>query len=117
MDGNASLWQVAGAKISDVRYRAKCVVPFCNHSKGFEQQGVEWICGDHWRLVPRRVRQIKFKRFRQEKLANEKFRALYDAQGSRYTDEQFRAVKEAMDAATRAWERCKRQAIERAVGI
>lgn len=44
--------------ISPVRLR--CMVPFCSHTRGRRKgdrgelvEGSPWLCGAHWRLVPR----------------------------------------------------------------
>ncbi len=82
--------------------RLRCLVPGCNHTRGQRKgeppirEDEEWICGDHWRLVPRPMRAIKARAFRRAK-------RLYSP----------RAVK----AALRIWRRCAREAIERAVGL
>lgn len=37
----------------------QCIVPFCNHKRKCEDPHSEWICGEHWRLVPRRLKRLK----------------------------------------------------------
>lgn len=82
--------------------RLNCAVPGCQHTRG-QRKGEaairadeEWVCGVHWRLVPRLMRAIKARAFRRAK----RF----------YTPANVRA-------ALRIWARCKREAIERSVGI
>ena len=73
--------------------RVPCAVPFCRRTRGLrrgdERLPPEWICGDHWRLVDRRLRRLKAKAERRERWR----------------------------LAAMLWLRCKRQAIERAFGI
>jgi hypothetical protein len=66
----------------------RCCVPFCRHTT--KRVFAEWICGEHWRHVDPSVKRMK-------RTAERRFRgtATYDT----------------------VWERCKAQAIERAVGI
>lgn len=68
--------------------RVPCVVPFCRRTTKAGNFR-EWICGKHWRPVSRRLKWLK---------RTAKRRGRYDI-------------------AARTWERCKRQAIERAAGI
>ena len=82
--------------------RLTCAVPGCARTRGQRKgeqpirDGEEWVCGDHWRLVPRWMRAIKARAFRRAKRV--------------YTPAHVRA-------ALRIWARCKREAIERSVGI
>ncbi len=75
--------------------RIQCCIPFCRRTRinpGFS----EWICGDHWRNVPKPQRRVhgrlqrSWRRFHRE------------GDGIR---------------ADRVWARLKRQAIETAAGI
>lgn len=72
--------------------RTRCCIPFCNHSTG--KPVSEWICGDHWRLIPRIQRRV-FLRSRRRAVAN-----------GHWPPE-----------AERLWRAVKRAAIERAMGI
>ena len=77
--------------------RVTCLVPFCRHTRGDRKNdplprplgGYEWICAEHWRPVPRKAK-----------------RAL--AAGKRRGRPSLSAI---------AWRRCRRKAIEAAVGI
>jgi hypothetical protein len=78
-----------------VNERIACYIPFCRHTRknpGFS----EWICGDHWRMVP------KDRRRAYGRLKRVWRRFHHEADGIR---------------ADRIWSRLKRQAIETAVGI
>lgn len=77
--------------------RVRCVVPFCRRTREDDPRFSEWICGDHWRMVPKKYRQVygRFKR-RWRRFGTP---VSYHPRGSRL------------------WERIKREAIERAGGI
>ena len=68
--------------------RMRCVVPFCRHTTGRFTSG-EWICADHWRAVPARLKRLK-------RLAERRQRAAL---------------------AGWLWRRCKATAIEAAMGL
>ena len=69
--------------------RISCLVPFCRRTTKRIAAWDEWICGNHWRAVDPKLKAIKraAKRMRRSKLAG------------------------------LIWERCRRQAIERAAGL
>lgn len=70
--------------------RIRCSVPFCRRTTGRFSLPTEWICGDHWRGVPQRLRR------------------LYSlAKRRRKPDAVLNYI----------WMKCKRAAIERAGGI
>lgn len=73
--------------------RIRCSVPFCGRTT--KRPCAAWVCGDHWKLVPRKERAVLAR-------AKRKMR---------------RKGLEWNEAADRIWERCKRIAIERAVGL
>ena len=66
----------------------RCIVPFCTRTTGANHHE-EWICPGHWRLTDSQLRRRFF-------LFNRRNRP---------------------DLAARMWERLKKQAIERAMGI
>lgn len=75
--------------------RMACQVPGCRRTRG-QRKGeppltptTEWICGDHWRMVPRELRRLLFTARRRRR---QRLHAL-------------------------AWRRAKRAAVERAAGI
>ena len=85
--------------------RLLCCVPFCKRTRGDRKgdpltRGMEWLCQDHWPLVPARLKK------RRAKLRKMKKR----------TDDPAR-ISRIDEADARAWADCKRNAIERAVGI
>lgn len=74
--------------------RLLCCVPFCTHTRGDRKgdpivEGMEWICGQHWKLtsVSWRRRYALFRR------------------------------RKRFDLAARMWARLRSQAVERAAGI
>lgn len=82
--------------------RLSCAVPGCNRTRGQRKgeppirEGEEWVCGDHWRLVPKMMRHIVAR-------ARKRLRR-------RDTDANIRSFN-------RIWARCKREAIERGLGL
>ncbi len=69
--------------------RLQCCVPFCRRTTGDPRFSGEWLCSKHWPLTSRAWRRRFF---------------LFRRRGRR-------------DLEARMWERLKRQAIERAVGL
>lgn len=69
--------------------RQRCVVPFCRRTRQDDGRFGEWCCGRHWCAVPRKYRRVMFRARRR---------------GDRMIDDM-------------AWRKCKRIAIERALGI
>lgn len=67
--------------------RVCCSVPSCRRTR--KPNGyAEWICGDHWRSVPKEARRVYLT-----------------------------AKRAGAGDASRRWERCKRMAIEAATGL
>ena len=115
--------------------RLACCVPFCRRTRGDRKnspvtEGMEWLCADHWPLVSRRTKA--FRRAADAELA--KAQAICDAielEGfecakihggvTHYIMDRFRPAdnrrRKARRRSWRAWERCKREAIERGMGI
>lgn len=85
--------------------RLSCCVPFCHRTRG-DRKGdplvpdMEWICREHWRLVPSRLKRRRTKIRRIEKRSDD-------------LCIEFRVE----EADLKIWAACKRQAIERAAGI
>ncbi|CAM5769904.1 hypothetical protein BMIN10S_03063 [Bosea minatitlanensis] len=80
--------------------RIPCCVPFCTGSRGDRKNdpirlGMEWICSKHWRLVSPKTKRLR-------SAARRRFKAQPDV---------------ARRADWRIWSRCKREAIERAMGV
>lgn len=91
--------------------RIACCVPFCRRTcKGGDG---EWICGTHWMAVPARLRRRKYRFFRlYRRRYGDNFWGVYPPGSA----DRFGAVK--LDRlCDKAWERCKRAAIELAAGI
>lgn len=85
--------------------RLSCCVPFCSRTRGDRKNdplfpGMEWLCADHWRLVPTRLKRRRAKLRRIEKRSPD---LCIEVRVGR--------------ADGRIWEVCKRYAIERAAGI
>ncbi|CDX19846.1 conserved hypothetical protein [Mesorhizobium sp. ORS 3359] len=91
--------------------RVACCVPFCRRTRKPDCR--EWICGPHWLTVPPHIRRRKFKLFRRYRyLFGDQFWGAFPP-GS---PKRIMAVK--LDRlCLKAWDRCKRVAIERAAGI
>lgn len=75
--------------------RVSCLVPFCRRTIQPDFKGQEWICGIHWPLTRRSLRQLYFRQKRRFERG--------DATQLPYI--------------LRSWNRLKKQAIERAAGI
>jgi hypothetical protein len=76
-------------------FAIQCCVPGCDHTRGNRKndplaRGMTWLCDEHWRLVPRRMKAIRTRARRRG------------------------ATPEAL---ARLWRRLTRAAIERALGI
>lgn len=78
--------------------RLRCAVPFCRRTA--KPLSSEWICWKHWSAVDR---TLKRRLVRLRRLARRC-----------RSDRQYQTVRNHFDS---LWERCKRQAIERAAGI
>jgi hypothetical protein len=91
--------------------RLSCSVPFCRRT--IKDDGGEWICQRHWMAVSPTMRRRKYLFFRRyKKRFGRNGYWLYPA-GS---PDRLEAVR--LDRLCRkAWEACKRAAIERAAGI
>lgn len=111
--------------------RISCCVPFCRRTYRNDEGFAEWICAPHWRGVP-----LRYRRFRRKVRAAHdaagvvcdaintegyEFAKLHDGSISNEIMDRFSAAwdrrKLKRRQADRAWDRCKRIAIERAVGI
>ncbi len=94
--------------------RVPCCVPFCRRTTG--KLYAEWICGEHWRLVPRKLKSFGRRAAAANRRAKIACEALEDMSDERYPDVMLARFKAAKRTG-RAWERCKRAAIEAAAGI
>lgn len=115
--------------------RKTCCVPFCRRTTGRDPSSFEWICGDHWRLVDRRLKSAWRRQLKRRYAVWYKANAAYlardaeivaeaDPRGIHNNDPAWALI----DAEKRAaglwwssyrlwWKRIKDQAIERAAGI
>lgn len=75
--------------------RVRCCVPFCRRTT--KPDCDEWICGPHWKAVPKSARRVFFrvKRLLRQSPHDDRAWARHNA----------------------IWQRVKRHAIERAMGI
>lgn len=110
--------------------RIPCCVPFCRRGTRKWPDVTEIICGSHWRAIPLRYRKHKAAAERRVRRAEEQLAALETRaqveiaeRGTaspetfdRYTETATRRRRFARTA-NKAWERCKRIAVERAGGI
>lgn len=96
--------------------RLPCCVPFCRRTIGAEKGNSEWICPKHWRQVPREAR-ASYALARRRALRILARKPIYREYWNLLPGSPARLSAVAMwrrvDA---AWDRCKRQAIERALG-
>jgi hypothetical protein len=98
------------------RNRTCCVVPFCRRTTARFKQPVEWICPVHWPMVSKRTKARRRLADRIAARSDLRFRRQYDQQGG-CTELQLDRALAGMSLSKKLWERCKREAIERAGGI
>lgn len=96
--------------------RLACCVPGCRRTVEVGRFR-EWVCGRHWPLVAPRLRRRYNMAKRLEKRASQRFLRQYAAQGNRFHWPQHRRWEVMRDLTDRLWQRCKVEAIERAMGI
>lgn len=91
--------------------RLRCCVPFCSRTRGARkgddypiEEGMEWICSEHWRAVPKKLRQVQSRSYNWSR-------------GQPYRRRGAPTYRKNRQAAGRIWRRCKRAAIERAMGL
>jgi len=90
--------------------RIQCLVPFCCRHRAVDAP--EWICGDHWALVPKPFRRVHFRISRQyRKRCGNNQPWAYPA-GSESRIESWRLIHRHR----RIWKRIKAIAIQRAGG-
>ena len=98
--------------------RISCCVPFCKRTRGDWKhdklvEGSEWICQDHWPLVPKHYRRRDGKSMRRY---TKKFGRTQFWEYPAGSPQRIEAVRLAR-LCDKSWRICKRIAIERAVGI
>lgn len=101
--------------------KSSCCVPFCRRtSRRFKE---EWICGEHWKLVPQSLKRFRTRRLKEIDRAGQKAGPDLDAANERgvgakeayFRLQRIEARWLRVERAT--WRRMKRIAIERATGI
>ncbi len=113
--------------------RLLCCVPHCRRTIAAERitPHNQWMCGNHWPLVPKRLRSFKLKADRAYVRSRDVFFTIFQegdeyatSHGGSVTDELKQRLYEASgrrekarQRCLRAWDRCKRRAIETAMGI
>jgi hypothetical protein len=96
--------------------RCACLVPGCRRTTKRLFPAHEWICGKHWPLVSRWTKRRRSRAVRLFLLAEARFMKLHAEQGG-VTDTQIERLEAIRRLRDRAWERCKAEAIEKAMGI
>lgn len=96
--------------------RLLCCVPFCRRTTAAGAFR-EWVCGKHWRLVSPRTKRWRRRADRLAARADARFSQQYMQQGCTWTEAQLARALAARGLAIAGWERCKREAIEAAMGI
>ncbi len=99
--------------------RLACIVPGCKHTRGQRkgetpiEEGEEWVCGDHWRAVPSylRRRKARFARLYRKRFGDDPFWQFPAGSPKRIEAVRIKNLR------ARSWEQCKREAIERGLGI
>lgn len=87
-------------------HRLTCCVPFCRHTTK-RVEFLEWICGDHWRLIDKTKRQVY------GRIAREWRR--YKVRP--YTADATVDYRSMVNRIDRIWGSLKREAIERGAGL
>jgi hypothetical protein len=93
--------------------RISCCVPFCRRTCAGDPETHSWVCADHWRAVPVKLRRLKSRLFRKYR---KKFGDADYWQFPAGSPKRIEAVSLGRRC-DRAWQRCKRAAIEAAGGI
>jgi hypothetical protein len=109
--------------------RLPCCVPFCRRTTRDDGRFSEWICGAHWRLVDKELRRLKSRAGAAIRKAEAEIESI-NREGYEFALAHDGGVAEEIIArlgaamarrrrklrqAWHLWERCKRQAIERAL--
>lgn len=48
--------------------RLRCCVPFCRRTTGRYEPPTEWICADHYKLVPAKLKRLRTKALRTRRI-------------------------------------------------
>lgn len=101
--------------------RSGCLVPFCRRTSTLFER--EWLCADHWKLVPRELKRFRTQRLKAAYRAWEKAAAALDlanqkGEGAREAYfRQSRANRRWHGIERGTWRRMKRIAVEKATGL
>lgn len=92
--------------------RLRCCVPFCPRTRASDGKG-EWICGPHWRGIPRAVKAAfsKARRTYRKRFGGNHFSEYPPGSPNRL------AAVDADHAWRDAWAACKAAAVEAAAGL
>lgn len=93
--------------------RVHCCVPHCKRSYKSYDANVETICGKHWRLASPilRKRSVRLFRMYRNRFGDNHFSAYPGGSEKRL------AAVRLHNLCSKIWDRCKKQVIERAMGI
>lgn len=94
--------------------RLHCCVPFCSRTTRPERGFTEWVCGKHWPLVSRRRKRaysLTKRRVRKIVAKRPEYREYWKLPPGSPSRISAVSVWRRLDD---AWDRCKREAIERA---
>lgn len=113
--------------------RVLCCIPHCRRTIATERVAphTQWLCGSHWPLVPKKLRGFKLKADRTYERSKDVFFATFHeadehakSNNGGVSDEIIQRLHQASDRREKArqrclrtWDRCKRRAIETAMGI
>lgn len=96
--------------------RITCCVPYCRRTCRNDANFSEWICGKHWSLVSKTTKRRRRLADRAKARAFRRSDQHYLEQGG-LTESQINRALAAAEVSRALWRRCKREAIEKAVGI
>lgn len=97
--------------------RISCCVPHCRRTRANTEGWDSWICGEHWRLVPKKMRAVKNRNAREIRSAIAKNPLVAEYwKMPPGAPERIAAVR-LWNTHDRIWSRCKRAAIEKGMGI
>lgn len=89
--------------------RIACCIMFCKRTTRrdrLDPKHSEWICREHWKTIPKKVKRRKAKADKIYKRADAEFCKLYGQQGG-VTEAQYNRIRAAQRLANLTWERCK----------
>lgn len=98
--------------------RVPCVVPFCKRTCSADKGWAEFICQTHWPMVSKQTKRRRRLADKASARADMRFNQTCMRRGvSQWTSSEEARIEAARRLARALWERCKREAIERALGI